>query len=189
MAIEAYMMFTKYDGSSLPCESSVTFQSGDNLTTDLKAGHVFEVEEWSQFSIEQTLNIGSQSSGTGAGRVDFKEISITRRIDTSSPLFFRMACSGTPFQNVALAIRRSSGTEASGLVFLRFDFKLAAVKTIAYSHDDTAPKEELTFEYGGFYMRYAPQSSDGSQGTVQQQGWDRTKNIYQPNNFDITYKL
>jgi len=33
------------------------------------------------------------------------------------------------------------------------------VKTIAYSHDETSPKEEVTFEYGGLLFRYAMQQS------------------------------
>ena len=189
MAIEAYMTFLPYTGAALECESSVAFQGSDNLVSDMKGGTVFEIEEWSQLSIEQTLNIGSQSSGTGAGRVDFKEFSITRRIDKSSATFFKMACSGTPFKNVALALRRASGGDTAGLFFLRFDFKLAAVKTISWSHDETAPKEEITFEYGGFHLSYAPQNSDGSQGTTQMDGWDRTKNIRQQNDFFINYTI
>jgi type VI secretion system Hcp family effector len=189
MAIEAYMTFTPYSGAPLTCESTVSFSGSDNLATGMTAGQVFEIEEWSQLSIEQTLNIGSQSSGTGAGRVDFKEFSITRRIDRASPTFFKMACSGTPFKNVTLALRRASGGDTAGLFFLRFDFKLAAVKTISWSHDETAPKEEVTFEYGGFHLQYAPQNSDGSQGTTMQDGWDRTKNVREQNDFTIAYTV
>lgn len=190
MAIDAYMTFTPYVGEALTCESTVAFTaSNDLLATGMTAGQVFEIDEWSQLSIEQTLNIGSQSSGTGSGRVDFKEFSITRKIDKASPTFFRMACSGTPFKNVALALRRSSGGSTSGLFFLRFDFKLVAVKTISYSHDETSPKEEVTFEYGGFLLRYCPQNSDGTQGAIQQDGWDRTKNIRQQQDFTISYTM
>lgn len=177
MAIDAYMTFQQYTGAFLDCESTVDFSknSTDDLGKDLQAGKVFEIDEWSQFSIEQTLNIGSQSGGTGAGRVDFKEFSFTRKIDKASPIFFNLACSGTPFQNVALALRKSGGGDTSGFVFLRFDFKLAAVKTISYSHDETSPKEEVSIEYGGFAMRYALQKSDGSLKTQNPAMWDRTK--------------
>jgi hypothetical protein len=44
---------------------------------------LFEVSDYS-FDIEQVLNIGSQSSGAGAGKVTFNPFSITRKIDSAS---------------------------------------------------------------------------------------------------------
>jgi Type VI secretion system effector, Hcp len=44
---------------------------------------LFELEDWS-FDIEQTLSIGSQSTGSGAGKVTFNPFSITRRFDHAS---------------------------------------------------------------------------------------------------------
>jgi type VI secretion system secreted protein Hcp len=188
MAIDAYMTFTPYIGPPLTCESTVDFTgTTGELASGMTAGQVFEVDEWSQLSIEQTLSIGSQSGGTGSGRVDFKEFSITRKIDKASPIFFNMACSGTPFKNVALALRKSSGGDTAGQFFLRFDFKLAAVKTIAYSHDETSPKEEVTFEYGGLLFRYAMQQSTGVMASPIPAGWDRTKNVKNINDFTINY--
>ena len=189
MAIDAYMTFTDYKGNDLDCESTVDFSKNTEvLAKGMTAGKVFEIDEWSQLSIEQTLSIGSQSGGTGSGRVDFKEFSITRKIDKASPTFFRMACSGTPFKNVSLALRKSGGGDTSGMIFLRFDFKLAAVKTIAYSHDETSPKEEVSFEYGGLLVRYCVQKSDGTMAGALPAGWDRTKNVRNDNDFTIDYK-
>jgi len=191
MAIDAYMTFQPYNKPALDCESKVNLAGciGD-LAKGFVAGQVFEIDEWSQLSIEQTLSIGSQSSGTGSGRVDFKEFSITRKIDKASPTFFNMACSGTPFQNVALGLRKASGGYSAGQFFLRFDFKLVAVKTITYSHDETSPKEEVTFEYGGFVLRYTPQNSDGSMGAVIPAGWDKTQNAKNLDpNWVISYKF
>jgi hypothetical protein len=54
-------------------------------------GGTFEVEDYS-FDIEQVLNIGSQSSGAGAGKVTFNPFQITRKTDKASPLLFA-ACS------------------------------------------------------------------------------------------------
>lgn len=179
MAVDAYMTFEPYTGPALDAESNVSFanNSSDTLGQGLVAGKVFEIDEWSQLSIEQTLSIGSQSTGTGSGRVDFKEFSITRKIDKASTKFFDMACSGTPFKMVTLCLRKSGGGDTTGFVFLRFDFKLVAVKTISWSHDETSPKEEVTFEYGGLLVRYTPQTSAGAMGTVQTAGWNRTKNV------------
>lgn len=45
---------------------------------------LFEVEDYS-FDIEQVLNIGSASSGAGAGKITFNPFQITRKIDSASP--------------------------------------------------------------------------------------------------------
>jgi type VI secretion system secreted protein Hcp len=196
MAIDSYMAFQLYGGPGqggafLDAESQVDLKGNSEplMTTPTNAftaGKVFEIEDFS-FDIEQTLNIGSQSSGAGAGKVTFNPFSITRKIDKASTIFFEMACSGTAFAQVSLGLRKSAGAGGagaggvSGLMFLRFDFKLVAVKTISWSHDDESPKEEVTFEYGGLQVRYNQQDPSGAmsggQAAIFTGGWNRVKNI------------
>jgi type VI secretion system secreted protein Hcp len=190
MAIDSYMAFQTYGpsnsaGTFLQAESQVTWGTGNTeplakQPTTLTQGYVFEIEDYS-FDVEQTLNIGSQGGGAGAGKITFNPFSITRKIDRASPIFFEMACSGTAFCQVTLALRKSAGVGAgagdtSGQIYLRFDFKLVAVKTISWSHDDESPKEEVTFEYGGLQIRYCPQLSSGDMGQIIPAGWNRVTN-------------
>lgn len=198
MAVDAYMVFRGYPtnplavgpsgsvkaesqvgslGAHSPLLNDANFPGPSFLTTTPGApGFVFEVEDYS-FDIEQTLNIGSQSTGAGAGRVTFNPFSITRKIDTLSPNLFQMACSGTPFQWVHLALRKSSGGDTAGEIFVRFDFKLVAVKTISWAHDDESPKETVTFEYGGLQVHYTQQNANGSFVAAIPGGWNRVKNV------------
>jgi len=195
VAIDSYMFFQKYSGSSagdfLPSESQVEFKpsSADNSKLvgpfkkafDAKGDKpgrcgLFEVEDYS-FDIEQALNIGSQSSGAGAGKVTFNPFSITRKIDCASPQFFQMACAGTPFHTVGLGMRKSAGGDVSGVMFLVFTFKLVAVKTISWAHDDESPKETVTFEYGGLNVQYCQQLPSGALAAADAGGWNRVKNI------------
>lgn len=198
MAVDAYMVFRGYPnnknnkgpsnsmeaesqvgsiGTTSPLRSDANFPGTTFLSTTAgKPGYIFEVEDYS-FDIEQTLNIGSQSTGAGAGKVTFNPFSITRKIDTLSPKLFEMACSGTPFQWVHLALRKSSGGDSAGEIFVRFDFKLVAVKTISWSHDDESPKETVTFEYGGLQVHYVQQNADGTFNADVPGGWNRVKNV------------
>jgi len=190
MALDSYMSFQLYGGAYLTAESQVDLTNNteplmSNPNKAFASPCVFEVEDYS-FDIEQTLNIGSQSSGAGAGKVTFNPFSITRKIDKASPVFYQMACSGTAFQQVSLGIRKSvgdagGGGQVSGMMFLRFDFKLVAVKTISWSHDDESPKETVTFEYGGLQVRYNQQDPSGSltsgKAAVFVGGWNRVKNV------------
>jgi type VI secretion system Hcp family effector len=195
MAIDSYMAFIPYvappnGGPGLTSESQVDMSqnneplavSTDNGSPSLKAlaapskNQIFEVEDYS-FDIEQTLNIGSQSVGAGAGKVTFNPFSITRKIDRASPVFYQMACSGTAFKWVTLALRKSSGGNTSGEIYLRFDFKLVAVKTISWAHDDESPKETVTFEYGGLLIRYCMQNPGGDLAAAIPGGWNRVANV------------
>jgi type VI secretion system secreted protein Hcp len=183
MAVDAFMMFMDYNSQYLKSESSVDFSkdASNALSSDFIAqngsNNVFEVDSFN-FGIEQIVTIGSQAGGAGAGKVTFKEFNIERKIDVSSPVLFKNACSGKSFQNVSLGFRKASGDDSSGTFYLRFDFKLVAVKTIDWAHDEESPKETMTLMYGGLLMRYLKQKPDGTMDpTVYPGGWNRVKNI------------
>lgn len=196
MGVDAYMSFQLYGGALFTSESQVSFatnNSGGQVLTELPwpfgsgvqgtvpspGPSVFEIESFS-LDVNQTLNIGT--SGVGAGKVMFNPLSITRKIDKCSPMFFQHACSGTAFELVTLclAVRSAVGAAAAGnssvAIYARFDFKLVAVKSISWSYDDESPKEILTFEYGGLIVNYAPQNADGSMMTPVSGGWNRIEN-------------
>jgi len=183
MAIDSYMCFIDYNDKYLQSESQVDLKQSPQDSAELvkpfadafKNKGLFEVEDYS-FDIEQTLGIGSQSTGAGAGKVTFNPFSITRKVDKSSPIFFQNACSGKAFKSVYLGMRKSAGNEATGAFFLVFQFKLVAVKTVGWAHDDEAPKETVTFEYGGLLVKYGQQSPNGQISTVFPGGWNRVKN-------------
>jgi type VI secretion system secreted protein Hcp len=186
MAVDGYMYFKHYKPAEkmyLESESQID-KVGDNeplLSTfggfkeALNQHGLFEVEDFA-FGIEQTLNIGSQSTGAGAGRPTFNSYTVNRKIDRSSPKLLEMACSGTPFQEVGLALRKGGGGSLSGKIYLVFLFKLVAVKTINWSYDDESPKEAVEFDYGGLQVHYSPQKPDGNMDKVIAGGWNRVKN-------------
>jgi type VI secretion system secreted protein Hcp len=201
MAFDSYMQFLPATGSALKGESQVQLNlSNDTLANAnpaLQQGCVFEIDDFS-FDIEQVLNIGSQSSGAGAGKVTFNPFQITRKTDRASPVFFMMCCAGQHFKQVTLCLRRAgagvgtagggatagqgSATMSSGTTFLRFDFALVAVKTISWSGSDgdESPKEEVTFEYGALMVQYIQQQASGQQGSTVSGSWNR---VYNNNNF------
>jgi type VI secretion system secreted protein Hcp len=202
MAVDAYLYFMPYTGGkAIQFESQLTLQSdslsdplGQNLTTySAKSGPanlstLCEVTDYS-FDIEQVLNIGSQSRGAGAGKVTFNPFSITRKIDAASPIMFANCCAGQPFQFVSLFLRKSagggtaSGTANAGVTFVRFDFKLVAIKTIAWAHDDESPTETITFEYGALQVNYAVQKENGQMLPQPAMGWNRVTNTQDNSDF------
>jgi type VI secretion system secreted protein Hcp len=203
MAFDSYMQFIPAQGQALAGESQVQLDlSNDTLAKanpSLSQGYIFEIDDFS-FDIEQVLNIGSQSSGAGAGKVTFNPYQVTRKTDRASPVFFMMCCAGQHFSQVSLCLRRAGGaagtqgggssttgqsgaTMSSGQTFLRFDFALVAVKTISWSGSDgdESPKEEVTFEYGALKVQYQQQDvGGGAKGGVIAGQWNR---VYNNNNY------
>jgi type VI protein secretion system component Hcp len=187
MAVDGYMYFLDYDGKYGKSESQIDrnivnpkdkFWNAKqfDFKTALDNDGLFEPEDFS-FDVEQTLNIGSQSTGVGAGKITFNPFSITRKIDQFSPILFERSCSGTPFKKVVLGLRKSSGGSTSGVMYLAFVFKMVGVKTISWSYDDEAPKETTTFEYGGFQIHYSPQLPNGEFAAPKPGGWNRVRNV------------
>jgi type VI protein secretion system component Hcp len=177
------MTFLDYNGNYLKSESQVQLDGLADGLPEAKstigkagAGNLFEIESFN-FDVEQTLNIGSQSSGAGAGKITFNPFTINRKIDKSSPVFFSMACSGTPFKEVCLGLRKAAGGNVSGVFFLMFRFMLVAVKTVSWESDDESPKETVAFEYGGLQVFYGQQDQSGKILTTIPGGWNRVKNI------------
>ncbi len=173
---QAYVVFVPHSGAPLASESSVGSINDPFVTPNPvpTAGALFEIADWSM-DVEQTLNIGSQGSGAGAGKVSFNPFSITRKVDKASSHLFRAACSGTPFEFVDLLELRPGDVDRR--VYLAWRFGLVAVKTIAWSSDEDVPTETITFEYGSLTIGYAEQSSAGAIVPMVFSGWDRVRNV------------
>ena len=179
MATDAYMVFKDSKGAYLASESTVDLGSNDEpLGADFKsagAGNIFEVKDYS-FGYEQILNMSSQSTGIGAGKVTFNPFSITRAIDKSSPKMFQYMCAGMHFQDVFLGLRKAVGGETSGKFFMLFKFHLVGVKTLNWAHDEESPTESIEFEYGAIQLQYSQQDKKGALATPVPASWSRLTN-------------
>lgn len=175
MANDSYLVFIPETGSPWTGEGHGTHLV-DPFEKSLSDNAFFPIESWS-VDVEQTLNIGSQSSGAGAGKIAFNPFTVTRHVDKVSPQLFMSAAAGSAFKFVDLIERRSAGHGHSGQVYLAWRFGLVAVKTVAWSSDEPTPKETVSFEYGSLTIDYFPQNPDGSLSGGIQAGWDRVRNV------------
>jgi type VI secretion system secreted protein Hcp len=128
------------------------------------------------FDAVQTLNIGSQSSGAGAGKVTFNPFSFTRRPDEHSADLWARLCSGTAFQKVTATATK---TGPANPVIFTFTMGLVAIKTISLSgaESDNSLVETVTVEYGQAAYSAATQNADGTIGTPVGAGWNRVANV------------
>jgi type VI protein secretion system component Hcp len=153
-----YVRLTANDGSVV---------QGGTQAAGKPAGY-FEVQN-AALDVEQTLNIGSQSSGAGAGKITFNPFSFSMTPGSLDPKLFQMAASGTALKTVDVEMDQAQ------TAVVQFTLKLAAVKTISWSADPSTNqiRTQVTFEYGGLLVT-APAKSGATAVT---QGWDRVKNI------------
>jgi type VI secretion system secreted protein Hcp len=178
MAFDAFLTFT---GKGAGAEK-IAGESQD--PTYGKDKGAFEISEFS-FGAETTLSIGSATKGAGAGKCTFKEFTVKKLVDKSSPLILKTLGSGGHYGKVYLWIRKAGGAAGkTGLAYLTFCFGMVAVKSIEWSGSsgDDTPTETVIFEYGAMLIGYKVQGEDGGfTGPQIFGGWSRVENCATPN--------
>ncbi|MEM7668083.1 MAG: type VI secretion system tube protein Hcp [Pseudomonadota bacterium] len=125
MSFDAFLYFPKD-------KSDVTGETNDDSMVDKGAFELISFE----FGAENNINIGSISSGGGAGKATFKEFNVTKKTDTGSCGLFNALCTGKHFEEAIIELRRSGGGSISGTTFLKFHFLLVMVQDISWSGSD-----------------------------------------------------
>ncbi len=133
--------------------------------------------ETASFSGEQALNIGSQSTGAGAGKVTFNPFTFTKKSDVNSVDFWNRLCTGSTFQKVSLDVTKAGGGATTPQSCMSFTMGLVAVKSITFSLDDgdESPKETITLEYGQISYT-ASMNADGTAAKPLAAAWNLLKN-------------
>ncbi len=107
------------------------------------------------YSFSATNNIGSQSSGAGAGKVTFNPFSITKKIDKASPLLFRACLTGQHIKKVTLellpAIRKGT-PQTEFLIVILENVVISRVSEAGNVHGGVVPLEEVEFIFRAFQM-------------------------------------
>ena len=146
-------------------------------STDSAFKSAIELSEFS-FGAENTISIGSGSTGAGAGKVSFKEFSCKKLTDSASADLFKRLCNGTHY-NGKISIRKAGGdSKKTGAVYLVFSFNMLMVKSIDWSGSsgDDVPTESVTFMYGEMAISYKQQTKAGGMGTNFECQWSQLNN-------------
>lgn len=172
MAFDAFCWFGDAGGDS----SGVKGETQDGT---YKAKGAFEILSF-EFGAENNINIGSISSGGGAGKATFKQLNLSKKTDLSSCGIFSKLCEGNHFKDMTIELRRSGGSAgATGSVFLKFEFKLVMIEDITWSGSDGDDicEEAVIMQYGAMKVTYTQQKGlDGSGGAQKSGEWSRVLN-------------
>ena len=122
-----------------------------------------------QYSFSQTLNITSQSTGSGSNKAIFLPMVITKQLDGSTASLQTALFTGTPYQYVRLSFYRADGTLAYrvvlGVVYVGY---YSASGAEGCTSGCPALSETINLEYG------AVASYDPAANTIVR--WNRISN-------------
>jgi type VI protein secretion system component Hcp len=105
-------------------------------------------------SAQQTLNIGSQSGGAGAGKVTFSPATMTIPVGPASMALMDAFNAGDHFDTATVTLDALNATPVETITL-----KLVAVNTIATQSDGSnavQPQMQVGLEYGDAQYALAP---------------------------------
>ena len=166
-SLQYYVRFTPAGGGTIVGE-----------TQDQTSSNPAYALDGFSFGAEQTLGIGSASSGAGAGKATFNPLQLSFDQPALNATLFQMLTSGTHLETVDVYGVQTSGDGVHFLVDYRFEFVLG--KTLSF---DQSGVTQLSLDYGQLLIRYLPQSVTNPDGTVAGEtsfGWNQVENVVDP---------
>jgi hypothetical protein len=147
-----------------------------NLTQTLRGDPNFHIVQISRFSLgaDNTVAIGSSTSGAGAGKVKFQDFEVVKPLDGLSPSLFVDLASGAHFKTVLIVVRRRSGNMS--IPAFVYVMKLVALTEIHVTGSSESPTEFVHGQAGTLALAAYTQSSGGKLAVGTPGGWNRVTN-------------
>lgn len=128
------------------------------------------------FHITKPVSIGG-TGGAGSGAPQFSAITITKPMDSVSPLLMQQLLQGSiGSQTATIDLVKNTGT---GKLFTYGEYTLTNPIVTSYdvSTGGDVPSETYTIQFEKFSFKFTPQNPDGTIGTTITQTWDLTTNL------------
>jgi type VI secretion system secreted protein Hcp len=131
------------------------------------------------FDVENPTSVGAQSGGAGSGKAKLNQLSVTKDVDSTTPLMFQRLAMGQHFNGIEIVARRTgtAGTPAAANP-TRYYFSLAFPTSQEQSGEagDDVPSETLTFAYGAVAQKAFRLNPGGTTGTNVFGQWNQVLN-------------
>jgi type VI secretion system secreted protein Hcp len=129
-------------------------------SSDDKHKGEIDVLEW-KFGGQQsgTSQVGT---GSGAGKVQIRDLEFTKHVDRSSPVLLSALCTGTHFKQALLTVRKAGGK--SPLEYLKITMTDLIVTKIDHGAAGNADQhtETVWLNAATVKFEYTPQKADGT---------------------------
>jgi type VI secretion system secreted protein Hcp len=116
------------------------------------------------FGVRQTGSLGGKGGGSGAGRVEYSDLSVTRASDRATAMLFQHCARGVHLPEVFLTICRA-GSDDGGrrrqrqpyMEYLFSDVVITGVQPGGSAHGADTPTESVSLNYTKMTMTYVEQ--------------------------------
>lgn len=136
---------------------------------DAKHKDKIDVIAWS-WGASQAAS-GHSGGGSGSGKVNVQDISLTKYIDKSSPTLMLKVCKGEHIKKGKLIVRKAGGQAIEYVVLEMEDILVAAISTGGSGGEDRLT-ENLTLNFSKFNWKYTEQTSKGAKGPETECKWN-----------------
>jgi type VI secretion system secreted protein Hcp len=111
-------------------------------------------------------NSGSMhvATGGGSGKVDIQDITISKKVDTSSPVLMQFCSQGKHFPNGTLTVRKAGGDRPVDYLTIKMDKIFITSYTTGGSEGDDTVNESISLNFSKYELTYKPQNEDGTPG-------------------------
>jgi type VI secretion system secreted protein Hcp len=121
------------------------------------------------FALSQPAS-GGYGGGSGTGKVDFHDISFTKRFDLSSPTLMGLCANGKHIKNGVCELFKAGETPHLYLKIKMEDIIISSVTPSGLGSGDGM--EHLTLNFAKIIMDYTAQNEKGGKGDNVTFGWD-----------------
>src|SRR5688572_3255658 len=126
----------------------------DGESTDSKHADSIDLLSWS-FAAHQT-GTSNTGGGSGAGRVSIQDLTITKKVDKSSPTLFKLCCTGEHLADGALTVRKAGGDALEYMIVKMEHVLVTGYQTTGSDGQDTLV-EQVTLNFKRVGIKYTPQ--------------------------------
>ena len=113
--------------------------------------------------------------GGGAGKATFKDVTVLKGIDKSSPELFIKLASGKHIKKGQLILRKAGERPLEYLVIHFEDIILTSLELDGSGGEDN-PREKLTFNFSKFVIDYSEQDAEGHGASPVKMTWNIAAN-------------
>ncbi len=121
-----------------------------------------------------------QGGGGGGGKSNWQDLSITKYIDTASPVLFQKCADGTHFTKAKLIVRKAGGKEPVEYFTLDMEEILITSISTGGSGGEDRLTENVSLNFGKYTVTYTPQTATGAAGTAIPVTWTIYANAEAP---------
>jgi type VI secretion system secreted protein Hcp len=115
------------------------------------------------------------SGGAGAGKVNVRDLVLTKRVDKASCKLMLACCNGKHIKEGVLVVRKAGDVPLEYLKITMNDIIVSSVSSDTSLHEDWLI-ESVSLNFAQFRVEYQEQQVDGSGKPAGNMGWDVAAN-------------